>query len=240
MRVLSPSLTRPDRTDGPTAKQMEELLLMHGETRGHRRTLMAFAGAGVVALSLAACGGDDDDAADTTSAAPAATEAPMATAPAGTEPMGSMAGDMPVVTVDGVDYGFENLPAEITAGTMLSFQNVSDKEFHEMVVIRIPDEETRSVEELVALTEEEQKAIFGDALPALVAVAGPGEAGMPVLGDGTIAEPGRYAVVCFIPIGADPAAVAEAMQTESSEPPDLGGGPPHVTAGMFAEVLVTA
>ena len=44
-------------------------------------------------------------------------------------------------------------------------------------------------------------------------VAGPGEDGIPVVGDGTITEPGRYAVICAIPIGADPAAVAEAMQT---------------------------
>ena len=153
-----------------------------------------------------------------------------------------MAGDMAMITVDGVDYGFENLPAEIAAGTMLAFQNTSDKEFHEMVVMRIPDEETRPVTELATLSEEEQGAIFGDAMPALVAVAGPGEAGMPVVGDGTIAEPGRYAVLCFIPVGADPAVVAAAMQseTESTGPPDLGDGPPHFTAGMLAEVLVTA
>lgn len=215
---------------------------MHVDTRGRRRTMAAMAGAGILALSLAACGGDDDDATDTTSAA-AASEAPAATDAPMTSDMATgttMAGDMPTVTVDGIDYGFENLPAEIAAGTMLTFQNTSDKEFHEMVVIRIPDEETRSVEELVALPQEESDAVFANSMPALVAVAPPGEAGMAVLGDGTIAEPGRYAVVCFIPIGADPAVVAEAMQTESSEPPDLGGGPPHATAGMFAEVLVTA
>ena len=59
------------------------------------------------------------------------------------------------VAVDGIDYGFENLPAEVPAGTMLSFTNTSDAEFHEMVVIRLPDEETRSVEELVQLPPEE-------------------------------------------------------------------------------------
>ena len=141
--------------------------------------------------------------------------------------------------VDGIDYGFENLPAEVPAGTMLTFRNTSDAEFHEMVVMRIPDEETRSVEELTALPPEESDAIFAEVMPALVSVAAPGEEGMPVLGDGTITEPGRYAVVCFIPVGADPAVVAEAMQTESSGPPDLGDGPPHASAGMYGELIVT-
>ena len=109
-----------------------------------------------------------------------------------------------------------------------------------MVAIRIPDTEKRSVQELAQLSEDETDAIFADVMPAFVFVAGPGEDGVPVLGDGTIAEPGRYAVICSIPIGADPAKVAEAMQSESSTPPDLGDGAPHFTAGMFAELNVTA
>ena len=60
-------------------------------------------------------------------------------------------GEHPTVAVDGVDYGYENLPAEIEAGTTLTFTNTSDAEFHEMVVIRIPDTETRSVPELALL-----------------------------------------------------------------------------------------
>ena len=192
--------------------------------------------AGALALSLAACGGsEDDDAA--AAAPPAATVAPAAET---TAPHTSEHADHPTVTVDGVDYGYANLPAEIPAGTMLTFTNTSDAEFHEMVVIRIPDGETRSVSELVALPQEESDAIFANSMPALVSVAGPGEEGMPVVGDGVISEPGRYAVVCFIPIGADPQAVVDAMQSESSTPPDLGDGPPHVTAGMFAELNVTA
>jgi hypothetical protein len=63
---------------------------------------------------------------------------------------------------------------------------------------------------------------------------------MAVVGDGTLTEPGRYAVVCFIPVGADPDKVVAAMQSESSTPPDLGDGPPHISAGMFAELSVTA
>jgi hypothetical protein len=223
----------------------EDSLPMYLTTRAPRR-LASLAIAGVLALSLAACGDDDDDdaASDTTAAAAATTDAPaVETTEAGgapTTPHTSDHGDHPTIAVDGVDYAYENLPAEIEAGTMLTFTNQSTTEFHEMVVIRIPDEETRPVSELALLPQEESDAIFASTMPALVSVAGPGEEGMPVVGDGVISEPGRYAVVCFIPIGADPQVVLDAMQSESSTPPDLGDGPPHITAGMYAELNVTA
>ncbi len=69
-------------------------------------------------------------------------------------------------------------------------------------------------------------------------VAPPGEAGFPVVGDGSLTEPGRYAIMCFIPIGADPAEYLAAAQAATSEPPQVAGGPPHFTAGMFAELTV--
>ncbi len=190
-----------------------------------------FAAAAALGVALVACGDDDDATTETTAAAAPATTAAGSDTTAG--------GDHPTVAVEGIDYAFENLPDEIAAGTQLTFTNGSTAEFHEMVVIRIPDEEERSVEELLQLPEAEIDAIFGEAPPALVAVAGPGEEGMPVLGDGTISEPGRYVVACFIPVGADPQAVADAMQTTGTEQPDLGDGPPHFTAGMWAELTVT-
>jgi len=165
-----------------------------------------------------------------------ATEEATATAEATTEATGEASGE--TVEVTGVDYAFEGLPETIEAGTTLTFVNGSDAEFHEMVVIAIPDGEERSVEELVALPPEESDAIFASVQPALVTVAMPGEPGMPIVGDGTIAEAGRYAVVCFIPTGADPEAVAAAMQSATNEPPELEGGPPHVANGMWAELTV--
>jgi hypothetical protein len=188
--------------------------------------LVAVAVTGAVALSLAACSDDDADTAPTV---------PIATSGSDT----SAHVNHQTVIVDGIDYGFENLPAEVPAGTALTFRNTSDVEFHEMVVMRIPDEESRSVGQLAALPSDESDAIFAGAMPALVSVAAPGEEGMAVVGDGTITEPGRYAVVCFIPVGADPAVVMEAMQSESSTPPDLGDGAPHISQGMYAELTVT-
>jgi uncharacterized cupredoxin-like copper-binding protein len=206
------------------------------------------AAAAALGLALVACG-DDDDAGDA-STTEAVTDAPADTGATATTAAGAAttaggsdstaSSDHVTVAVQGVDYAFEDLPAEVAAGTELTFSNASEVEFHEMVVIRIPDDEERPVEELLQLPEEEIDAIFGDGPPALVSVAGPGEDGMPVVGDGTITEPGRYVVACFIPVGADPAAVADAMQSTGTEQPDLGDGPPHFTQGMWAELTVTA
>lgn len=143
-------------------------------------------------------------------------------------------------TVTAADYAFQDLPSRVDAGTTLDLTNVSAREIHEMVVIRIPDNEQRPVQELVNLPESEQEAIFGNAEPAMVLVAPPnGGEVIKAVGDGTLTEPGRYAVVCFIPVGADPAAyLAAAQNPDGGPPPDVGGGPPHVTQGMFGEITV--
>ena len=141
-------------------------------------------------------------------------------------------------TVTAADYAFQDLPGTVDAGTTLNLTNVSTQEIHEMVVIRIPDNERRPVGELLDLPEAEQEAIFGAGEPAMVLVAPPnrGEV-IKAVGDGTLTEEGRYAVVCFIPVGADPAAYLAAAQNPDAGPP-VGGGPPHVTRGMFGEIRV--
>jgi uncharacterized cupredoxin-like copper-binding protein len=219
--------------------------LAQPRSRRHRR--MAIGGVLVLASVLAACGDDDDDAESTTESATAVadtTEAPATTteAPATTEASdmsshdsGSHTGMNAAVTVNAIDYAFEDLPATVPAGTKLAFHNNSTVELHELVVLGpIPAEETRSVEELLALPEDQIPPIE----PVLVAIAPPGQDGMVVVGDGTISEPGRYAVICAIPIGADPEEFMAAAQESSSGPPEVDGGPPHFTAGMHAELIV--
>jgi plastocyanin len=146
-------------------------------------------------------------------------------------------GDDEVRTVTGADYSFQNLPREVDAGTEFTFTNSSTRELHEMVVIRIPDSETRPVADLVRLPESQQEAIFGSAEPAMVLLAPPGGGEMiKAVGDGKLNEKGRYAVVCFIPTGADPQAYLNAPQTGG--PPQVAGGPPHAAQGMFGEITV--
>lgn len=165
---------------------------------------------------VTACGGAD-------TAAPADTQAP-ATTEAGN-----------VIEVTAVDFGFENLPETIPAGTTLTLDNESPVELHELVAVRLPDDDERTVEELVA-SPEDLAAYFPSV--TTVVIAPPGEAGVAVEGTGRLDEPGRYAIICAIPTGADPAEYMEAAAEAKGGPPEVEGGPPHFVHGMFAEVTV--
>ena len=185
--------------------------------------MTAVALAAITALTLGACGddtGDGDDAGATTT-----TEAAAET-----------------VEVTAVDYGYQGLPDSVEAGTKFTLANSSTAELHELVAMRIPDEETRPGSEIAALPPEESEAIFAGGEPATVLVTPPGGEMIPAVGDGTISEPGRYAIACFIPVGADPAAYMQKMQEAQGGPPEASEdqGPPHITKGMFAELTVTA
>lgn len=187
------------------------------------RALVALALAG--SLGLAACGSDDDSPAMSGDATTSTTEEETTTS----EPEGE------TVEVTGIDYAFEGIPTEVEAGTEFTFTNGSDKEAHEMVLMKIKEGETRTIDELLALPEDEaeQVAEFQG-----VAVAMPGEDGEVLEGELVAADAGRYAVLCFIPVGADPAAMAEAMESEGPPPEDPNAGPPHFVQGMKAEFTV--
>lgn len=185
------------------------------------RRMTALALAAVTALTLGACGDDagDDEADSTTTTEAAADE---------------------TVEITLVDYGFQGLPDSVAAGTKFTVTNSSTAELHEFVAFKIPDAEKRSAEELLALPEEEGQAALGGP-PAAVLIGPPGGGEMiAAVGDGTLADPGRYLVACFIPTGADPQKYMEAAQASGDEPPQVEGGPPHFTKGMRAELTVTA
>jgi plastocyanin len=192
------------------------------QSPGHSRRptrIVACAFAALAVVALAACG-DDDDAGTATEAA-----------------AGGQA-----VTITLSDYVFEGVPSTITSGTPIEVTNESADEAHELTAFRLPDTETRSLAELQALPPDEFGALVPGA-PALAFAARPNEDGELVLGDGTLHEPGRYLLVCFIPTGADPDQVMTAMQAAAADPsagpPQIEGGPPHVAAGMIAELVVT-
>ncbi len=139
------------------------------------------------------------------------------------------------VEVVASDYRFE-LPDSVKAGTTIQFRNESSAEVHEFVAIRLPDDETRSVAELMQLPPEELAAFFP--MVKTVLVAPPGATGIAVEGDGTLSEPGRYAIICVIPTGADPDEYMTAAAEAEGGPPEVAGGPPHIVEGMFAELVV--
>lgn len=179
-------------------------------------TLLALA----LAVAVTACGDDDSAAsADDSEAARPTTQE---------------------VTAD--DYEFRDLPGTVAAGTRLELVNVSEVEVHELVAIRLPDGEDRSVEEIMDLPEDELDEVLSEDEIAMVLLAPPDARGEAVLGDGTLDRPGRYLVLCFLPTGADPDEVMDAFERFDPEvdeaPPVPQTGPPHVVHGMLGEVTV--
>ena len=183
------------------------------------RTRSALALVVALLLAPAACSDDEPASGATSSTNTSPTEEPA------------------VVEVSAVDFGFEDLPEQVDAGTRLSLVNTSDVELHELVAARLPDGEDRDLDELVHLPQAELMALIGE--PATVLLAAPGGEVIPAVGDGTLTEPGRYLVLCFIPTGVDPAEYLAAAQASGGAPPQVPGGPPHVAHGMYAELSVT-
>lgn len=121
--------------------------------------------------------------------------------------------EYPGAAVTAKDYAFD-APDTVTAGSVaFSFDNTSDAEEHEMIILRKQDGVDLSWEELLELPEEEamSKTEF-----VAAAFAPPGESSSSL----ATLEAGDYAMVCFIPVG--------------------GGedGPPHFTQGMIHEFTV--
>jgi hypothetical protein len=168
---------------------------------------------GTVALALTACG-SDDNAAD--------------------EPN--------VIAVTAVDFGYEDLPDSVPAGTRLTLANRAPSELHELVAFRLPDDETRPVSELMSLPPEEMGSLFAGE-PAAVLLTRPGgdaSGQIAAVGDGTLSESGRYLVLCAIPTGVSPDVYLSAAAESGGGPPEIeGGGPPHLVHGMWAELTVT-
>lgn len=198
-------------------------------------------------LLLAACGDDDDDATSTDTTEEATDETTEATEAETTETTEASPIDDAsdggvedgVLTVTMVDFAYEGLPESVPAGTRLAVENDSEAELHELLAFKLPDDETRSIEELIALPEEEGNAVLGEAGPVAVLLAPPGGEQIDAVGDGTLTEPGRYAIFCAIPTGVDPEEYLNAPPTEEG-PPEVPGadGAPHFTHGMFADLIV--
>lgn len=134
--------------------------------------------------------------------------------------------DLAEIEVTGTEYDFEGLSEEIEAGqTAFTFTN-EGQEQHELVVVRINDDVTESLEEIAQLPEEEA---FTKVEVKGFAMAPPGGT------DHTFVdlEPGRYGALCFFPVGSTPEALAAVE--ESGEEIDA---PPHFSEGMLAEFTV--
>lgn len=139
------------------------------------------------------------------------------------------------IEVTALDYGFSGLPERVEAGTVFTLINDSSVELHELVAIPLPDDETRTIPELVA-DPEGLAAYFGSVETVLIAP--PAAGSIAVEGTGALNTPGRYAIICAIPTGADPDEYMAAAAESEGGPPQVAGGPPHFAKGMWGEVVV--
>jgi hypothetical protein len=131
--------------------------------------------------------------------------------------------DATAIEVTADEYVFDGLEAiDGTGEYALTLDNVGE-ELHEIVMVRIDDDETRPVEELL---QEEDPSEF--ATDIAFAFACPGETSEPTAVN--IDEPGRYVAVCFIPVGVTPDTPPDEFETL---------GPPHALQGMVTEIEVS-
>lgn len=125
------------------------------------------------------------------------------------------------VDVSAVDYAFEGVPTTLAAGeTNFRFTN-DGEEVHEMILIRYLDENTK-LEDLLEMSDKEAQ----EKIQFVAASFGP-----PGTEDVETVplESGKYAMVCFVPVGATDIEALESGEVQ---------GPPHVTEGMSTEFTV--
>jgi len=210
--------------------------MSHPSTAFPQLRLTVALAAGLV-IGLTACSGDEDANLDTAAPEPTEQEADAVVEHAADEPAQESDDDGAAdIEVELVDFAYVGLPDRVPAGARLSVVNTADEELHELVAFRLPDEEERGVPELIQLPPEELGPVLGE--PTAVLLAAPGGPQISAVGDGTMDDPGRYAILCFIPTGVAPEDyLAAAAETESG-PPQVEGGPPHFVQGMYAELIV--
>ncbi|MCD9625704.1 hypothetical protein [Rhabdothermincola salaria] len=194
-------------------------------SRRPSRTLSALAVVVLLGLGAVACGDDTSDEVGAEPSGEAATSTTTST-------------DGRTVEVVATDFAFDGLPEEVPVGTQVTLVNDAGRELHELVAFRLPDDETRTAEELMA-DPSALGGLLAGAEPTMVLLAEAGAPQIAAVGDGTFTEPGRYLVICAIPTGADPAEYLAAAAT-SDGPPQVEGGAPHFAHGMWGEVEVVA
>jgi hypothetical protein len=141
-----------------------------------------------------------------------------------------------------VDYAFEGLPASVPVGTSLGMTNAG-ADVHELALVRIADDVTASVEELMTMEGDVMEQGLVEPVGDVPLFAAPG-----AVAPGTILleREGRYVAICFIPQGLTDISALQYLSPEadpSAVPADIQallGGTPHALLGMVQEFTVTA
>jgi hypothetical protein len=109
------------------------------------------------------------------------------------------------------EYAFDGIPEEVAAGpAIITLENIGE-EVHEILIARINDDVTLTVEELLALPEDESESMVTFVAHTFSV---PGDTGR------TVVEftPGRHVALCFFPQGTTPEVFEQMMAAEESVP----------------------
>ncbi len=155
----------------------------------------------------------------------------------------TVSGQQPtVVEVVASEYAFTSLPDEVPVGTTLVLRN-DGAEFHEMMVARVADETTETLEELLVLGEDAVESGLVELVSDDVFVE-PGAVSADTI---VLDREGRYVLICDLPQGLEADLVARLGVTEDMDPsewpPELHAifeHPTHAAAGMVKELIVVA
>ena len=116
------------------------------------------------------------------------------------------------------EYAFGGIPAEVPAGPTILTAEATGEEVHEIIIIRINDDVTLSLEELLALPEEESDT--------MITFAGGMFGIFPGTSQSTVLDltPGRYVAICFFPQGATPEVFEQMMAAEEAAEGSIPAG----------------
>ena len=108
------------------------------------------------------------------------------------------------------EYAFGGIPEEVPAGPTILTAEATGEEVHEIIFFRINDDVTLTLDEILALPEEEQQAMstFAGGMFGI----------FPGTSQSTVIDltPGRYVALCFFPEGATPEVFEQMMAVEQA------------------------
>ena len=126
------------------------------------------------------------------------------------------------IPVTGNEYSFEGLPSTVPAGTVAISFTDTGAELHELALYRVKGKD--SVKKIVGLSEKEQRK-------KLEEVGGTfAMQGQTTYAIAELTKPGRYAVICHLPVGSTSVEAAE--EAEKDHPKS------HAEEGMYATLTV--
>lgn len=219
---------RPDPANDPLVASD---LMAHGRPRIRVSILV------MIAMGLVGCAGSETSSIPSTTEGTTTTVAVVTTTTTVATTTSTERVPPPTYEVSAGDYFFDGIPESVPFGTRLELVNVSESEFHTLELFFLGGDET-PLEDLQQMSLFELRQLFDVSsvvfsLPGRQAygqLTGPGWT-PPILN-----RPGRWIVVCSIPVGADPSFVAENIEANPIPVPE--GGRHHYQEGQIVDVFV--